>query len=341
MTTVPPFNWTALVLEAKKRRAQEGLTQLAHATLANVSRETIRAFDRFEKTISIEKVLDILKVVGLAAKDGDDIRGNRADFELRSLDRWRKLTQSLPKDDPATFPNGYYVFTYELIGNLSAGLQCAPEKWLALLARIPSVSGWSPFHIFNTEALQPTIVGDELECWLGSDTARADKVFTDAPHLDFWRVSPAGVLFLLRAYQEDGADSQEPGTFLDIGLPIWRAGDIIDHALLLCAEIKKQKLGPVSQLRFDAWWTGLAGRQFVDWAAPTLTFARSRSYRCRLPEIRNAVEAKEPQLRENRNETLLALVKPLYEAFGVKDTDLIEELIAHRGQKQAGGGRAL
>ena len=333
--TTPPFNWTALVLEAKKRRAQEGLTQLAHANLANVSRETIRAFDRFEKTISIEKVLDILKVVGLAATDSDDHSGSRANFELRSLDRWRKLTQSLPKDDPATFPNGYYLFTYELIGNLSADLQGDPEKWLALLRRIPHVSGWSPFYIFNKEALQPTRVGDELECWLGSDTARADKVFDDAPHLDFWRVSPAGVLFLLRAYQEDGADSQEPGTFLDIGLPIWRVGDIIDHALLLSDEIRKQKLGSVSHVRFDAWWTGLAGRQFVDWAAPTLTFARSKSYRCRLPEIRNAIEAKEPQLRENQNETLLAIVKPLYEAFGAIDTELIEELIARRGQKLA------
>jgi len=335
MSARAPFNWTALVLEAKKRRAQEGLTQIAHANLARVSRETIRAFDRFEKTISIEKVLDILRVVGLVATGGDDLSGSRADFELRSLDRWRKLTQSLPKDDPATFPDGSYLFTYQLIGDLNPELQSKPGKWLDLLGRIPSVSGWSPFHVFNKDAFRPTIVDDELECWLGSVAARAEKVLQDAPHLDFWRVSPAGILFLLRAYLEDGADSQEPAAFLDVGLPIWRAGEIIDHALLLCHEIKKRNLGSIAQLRFDAWWTGLAGRQFVDWAAPTLPIARSRSYRCRLPEIRNAVDARESELRGNRNETLLSLVKPLYEAFGLKDIDQIEELIARRDQKRA------
>jgi transcriptional regulator with XRE-family HTH domain len=333
MNTVPPFNWTALVLEAKKRRAQEGLSQLAHANLANVSRETIRAFDHYEKTISVAKVLDILKVVGLAGNEEDALAGDRRDFELRSLDRWRKLTQTLEKGDPATFPDGHYLFIYELIGNLGAELQSEPEKWRELLRIVPSVSGWSPFHIFTKDSLQPTVVGNELECWLGSDSARADKALTDAPHLDFWRVSPKGLLFLLRAYQEDGADSQEHGTFLDIGLPIWRAGDIIEHARLLSDVIEKRRLGTVKQVRFDGWWTGLSGRQLVDWSAPTLNLARSRQYRCRLPEVRNAVEAKKDELVSHPDATLLALVKPLYEAFGVKDEEVLDELLSQRNRK--------
>ncbi|MGE3476027.1 MAG: hypothetical protein AB7H70_09490 [Rhodospirillaceae bacterium] len=337
MNTVPSFNWTALVLEAKKRRAQEGLSQVAHANLANVSRETIRAFDRYEKTISIAKVLDILKVVGLASNEEDALAADRRDFELRSLDRWRKLTQTLETDDPATFPDGHYLFTYELIGDISAELQGDPEKWRELLSIIPSVSGWSPFHIFNKESLQPIVVGNELECWLGSDSARTDNTFTDAPHLDFWRVSPSGLFFLLRAYQEDGAESQEHGTFLDIGLPIWRAGDIINHALLLSDAIQKRKLGKVEQIRIDGRWTGLAGRQFVDWASPTLTFARSRQYRCRLPEVRNVVEAKKADLANNSDATLLALVKPLYDAFGAKDEDLLDELLSQRNDKRRRG----
>jgi len=334
MTATPKFNWNALVLEAKRRRVREGLTQLEHANLANVSRTTIASFDRFETTLSIEKALDILRVVGLADQGGDAASSDRAQFELDALERWRKLTQKLPEGDPATFPDGHYLFSYELIGELDAGLRNAPQKWLELLRRVPSVSGWPPFNIFNKEALQPSVVDDTLECWLGSPSARQDKVFDDAPHLDFWRVSPAGRALILRAYQEDGADSAEPGTFLDIGLPVWRAGDIIDHALLVSAEIGKRKLGSVTRVRFETWWSGLAGRQFVDWAVPTLRFTGSAFYRCSLPEIRNTGEWDVAELRENPADGLRTLVEPLYDAFGVKDSEQIDDLIDYRKQKQ-------
>jgi transcriptional regulator with XRE-family HTH domain len=335
MTATPKFNWNSLVLEAKRRRVQEGLTQLEHANLANVSRTTIAAFDRFETTLSIEKALDILRVVGLADEGDDATSSDRAQFERDALERWRKLTQKLPEGDPATFPDGYYLFSYELIGELSAKLTSAPLKWLELLRDVPSASGWPPFNIFKTQALQPSVVEDTLECWLGSPSARKDKVFDDAPHLDFWRVSPAGRALILRAYQEDGADSAEPGTFLDIGLPVWRAGDMIDHALRVAAEIAERKQGSVTRIRFDAWWTGLAGRQFVDWASPTFRLAGSSFYRCSLPEVRNTGEWDEAELREYPADALRALVKPLYDAFGVRESgEQIDTAIGYRKQKQ-------
>jgi transcriptional regulator with XRE-family HTH domain len=335
MIATPKFNWNAWVLEAKRRRVQEGLTQLEHANLANVSRTTIASFDRFETSLSIEKALDILRVVGLADEGGGGGSANQAQFELDALERWRKLTQKLPDGDPATFPDGHYLLSYELIGEIDAGLRNAPPKWLELLRRVQPVSTWPPFNVFKKEALQPVVVEDTLECWLGSASARQDKVFEDAPHLDFWRVSPAGRALILRAYQEDGADSGEPGTFLDIGLPVCRAGDIIDHALLLSAEIGKRKLGFVTRVRFNAWWTGLAGRQFVDWAVPTIRSIGFRLYRCALPEIRNTGEWDEAELRNDPANALRTLVKPLYDAFGVKDSEQIDDLINYRKQKQA------
>jgi transcriptional regulator with XRE-family HTH domain len=339
MTATPKFNWSSLVLEAKRRRVREGLTQLEHANLANVSRTTIASFDRFETTLSIEKALDILRVVGLADEGRDATSSERAQFERDALERWQKLIQKLPEGDPATFPDGQYLFSYELIGELDARLRNAPLKWLELLRDVPSVSGWPPFNIFNTEALRPSVVDDKLECWLGSASARQNKVFDDAPHLDFWRVSPDGRALILRAYQEDGADSAEPGTFLDIGLPVWRAGDIIDHALHVAAEIGERKLGSVTRIRFDAWWTGLAGRQFVDWASPTFRLAGSLFFRCSLPEIRNTGEWNETELREHPTNALRALVKPLYDAFGVRNSgEQIDKVIDYRKQRQ---GRRL
>jgi transcriptional regulator with XRE-family HTH domain len=62
---IAPLNWRALVNEALRRRKAEKLTQRRHAALASVSVPTIVAFDRGERTLSLAKAFDILRVVGL------------------------------------------------------------------------------------------------------------------------------------------------------------------------------------------------------------------------------------------------------------------------------------
>jgi hypothetical protein len=79
-------------------------------------RTTIAAFDRFETTLSIDKGLDILRVVGLADADGGAASSDRTQFERDALERWQKLTQKLPEGDPVSFPDRRCLFSYELIG---------------------------------------------------------------------------------------------------------------------------------------------------------------------------------------------------------------------------------
>src|SRR5262249_11021879 len=102
---VEPLDWDQVVIEAKRRRAEEKLSQQAHAALAGVSRDTIRAFDHFERSITLEKALAILRAVGLAQEKASDESGHAA-FIRRATERWQALIQSLPSDHPARFPNG-------------------------------------------------------------------------------------------------------------------------------------------------------------------------------------------------------------------------------------------
>jgi transcriptional regulator with XRE-family HTH domain len=69
---VTPLNWRALVAEALRRRKAEKLTQREHAALASVSIPTIVAFDRGERTLSLAKAFDILRVVGLIEEPTED-----------------------------------------------------------------------------------------------------------------------------------------------------------------------------------------------------------------------------------------------------------------------------
>src|ERR1700722_13566174 len=92
----PPLNWSALVEEAIRRRKAEKLTQREHAALASVSIPTIVGFDRGEKTLTLAKAFDILRVVGLLEEPVEG--GAQEAFVQEAFARWRELTAKLPKD---------------------------------------------------------------------------------------------------------------------------------------------------------------------------------------------------------------------------------------------------
>ena len=70
-------------------------------------------------------------------------------------------------------------------------------------------------------------------------------------------------MFLLRGYYEDTGGSSdrkiEPGTIIDIRMPIWRVAECLDHARILSSLLAPGE----DQLRvlFRTRWYGLAGRR--------------------------------------------------------------------------------
>nr|WP_234841388.1 hypothetical protein [Sinorhizobium meliloti] len=74
-------------------------------------------------------------------------------------------------------------------------------------------------------------------------------------------------MFLIRGYQEDGAETFPAGTILDTTLPLWRMSEVLLHAEKLASLLRKDADTAVT-VHFRAMFTGLRGRVLRSWANP-------------------------------------------------------------------------
>jgi hypothetical protein len=171
-------------------------------------------------------------------------------------DRHAALVKNLPADDARRFPRGYYLFAYQLRGALRP--VSATELLEILRANTPRHTGWPPWWVPTRPEIAPYLSDGAIECWLGRDSAPRD-----AAHSDFWRVSPEGLAFLMRGYQEDGPEVERmgftPGVVMDVTVPVWRVGEALLHAQALASDIGND----LTEVVFRANYTGLAGRSLA------------------------------------------------------------------------------
>ena len=263
---IEPINWQEIVKVAKLKRKEEGLTQKAHASLAGVSIPTIISFDNAETTLSLQKALDILKVVNMVEKksyNSDRLSG----FALNAKNKWQKLISSLPENSLAAHPFGYYTCTFSIEGLLRTINIQGFKKILEEVSRI-KYSGWSPFWMPQSDDIAPYVTDDNnIECWLGNKylAKKRDRIFPSPE--DFWLASSSGLMYLQRAYHEDcRSELLKPGTILDINLPIRNITEIICYADRLRRAIS---LDPVqSSVNLHILYTGLKGRKLANWTNP-------------------------------------------------------------------------
>ena len=303
-----PINWRALVAEALRRRKAEKMTQKEHAALASVSIPTIVAFDRAERTLSLAKAFDILRVVGLVDEPVED--GAQEAFVRDAFARWRALTADLEKDSPARFPHGWYRIDYALEGEFE---QPDLHKLLPLIERAElRHTGWPMFVTMTRPELVPVEVDGVLECWIKPADDESDRLAADAAHCDFWRAAPSGRMFLIRGYQEDTQDTFAPGSILDTTLPVWRIGEGLLHAARLAALVKPA--GEIT-VRFRIFYTGLSGRVLRAWANP-LTNLHVEGGAARSDEAVLETVAPAKDIEGNLAHYVTPLVTSLYERFG-------------------------
>jgi transcriptional regulator with XRE-family HTH domain len=299
------LNWHALVAEALRRRKAEKLTQRQHAALASVSIPTIVGFDRGERTLSLAKAFDILRVVGLIDEPAED--GAQEAFVQEAFARWRDLTSKLPEDSPARFPHGWYRIDYALEGDLK---EVELHKLQQILTQAElRLTGWPVFWVPTREDLAPREVDGIVECWL------PPRAHFDPAHCDFWRATPAGRMFLIRGYQEDSQETFPPATIFDSGLPIWRLGEALLHAARL-AELLKQDENSTITVRFRALYTGLIGRVLKAWANP-LTDLLVEGAAARSDEAMLEIVVPASAIEKDLAAHIFPLVASLYERFGV------------------------
>jgi hypothetical protein len=239
---------------------------------------------------------------------------------------WETLVNDLPDDAPARCPLGRYELDYALLGDFDK--PSLTELLDKLRLTVAHRSNWPEFWVPTRPEIEPVPINDTIQCWLGTP-AMGER---DPGHVDFWRASPEGRMFLLRGYLEDiggwPGHPIEPGTIIDIREPVWRVAECLDHARILGSLLAPgQEFKVLSRAR----WYGLSGRHLSSFDVRQAFFMRD--YR-RSQQDEFAVERTLDvrQIADNLPEIIHPLLQPLYELFTFFELtmDHVRQTLANR-----------
>ena len=280
-----------------------------------------------------EDMLSAIRSIVLGRADTEpitpDSEQNIEIFRTTSFERWRSVTNKLSLDSPERFPYGYYEVSIHPIGSTPTESLGELQKRLALARRI-ELTGWPPFLEMGREEWKPYPKNDYIEAWIGR---RIDERFPREPNVsDYWRASQSGQLYTIRGYTEDSIKDRknvEPGTILDVTLPVWRTGEIIFFAARLIAEFEG-----VESVLINCRFTGLSGRIItsLNWHHRSV-----QTRACHTDEIEKYAHVTPQQLEENVVEIIHQLLEPLYEAFDFYKLEraLVEEELSRLRKRES------
>jgi len=213
---------------------------------------------------------------------------------------------------PESYKTGWWSCSYRVTP--VANPPTLPS-WRAILLEVKgSETGWPVWlSLESRPGMGMRISGDVIECLLG-----------DTDDRDFWRADPKGELFLLRRLQEDtDFKNAQPGTFIDLTLPVWRTGECLLHSSRLAT-----KLG-ADLVEMEMRWGGLAGRELRALAGPNRSVMRHLV--CHDTEVSAAVTATALEIPDTLPALVKALVAPLYARFDFfEPADELYESELHR-----------
>lgn len=232
------------------------------------------------------------------------------------LARWNALVGALPANAGPRCPHGHHWFAYEIEG---APRQISPARLPEVLrGSVVRHTGWPPFWFPTREGIVPYPIDGAVECWLGGDP-QIPVGTRDAAHSDFWRISPNGLAFLLRGYQEDGSEARRPGrqaaapgTLFDLTFPVWRVGEVMLHAASLARNLVE---GPAT-INFVVHYNGLSGRALASLSGLRLMW-NTRIARQDSITLRTRIDA--AAIGPNLPEIIQPLLAPLYGLFDFAD----------------------
>lgn len=227
------------------------------------------------------------------------------EFSSAAALRWEKRITKLPNDAPPRLPYGFYDFAAIIEGNVKRPTLGALREIIS--REIHNYSGWPPFLTLNRAPFAPAAVDGAVEFWRGPDT---DGSFTKPAQHDFWRVSPDGLLFTRRGYQEDGGyKDRPPGTSLDITTPTLRIGE----AILNACYIARAMTTGTTDITVRVHYSHLSGRELVSFGNPNrILFEGYKATQNNYEAIHTISLSALPQ---NLPEIVHALLSPLYELF--------------------------
>jgi len=224
-------------------------------------------------------------------------------FVEQSQGRWRAILEEKTGESHGNWcPHGGVIFAYAVEGDF-----IEPDL-LQLLEKMRIAEGHEtgrpPWLVPYENDLAPYPLHGAVECSFAS-------LHPENPgSADFWRVSPKGLVYLWRGYQEDLAENIQAGAIFDLVLPIWRVGETLLHA----ARFARLLSDGAARVRYTAHWSGLKGRRLAAWADPMrMTYAQERQARQEVAE--GEVTADTEQIKPNLADLVMKVTAPVYEAF--------------------------
>ena len=201
-------------------------------------------------------------------------------------------------------PLGYYELAFEILD-----VPAAPSL-VKLLQRLNAArqirhTGWGPFVSLNREPFEPQPFEGLIETWLGAP--EEGRQLRTPAHCDFWRAHPDGRLFLQRGYDEDESQRVEPGTCIDVTLPIWRVGEAMLHVARLARSFDEN---PTMVVRCR--YTALQNRILTSVEHRRTIFD---NHICSDSEAIIETQATATEIDDNLAEVLHPMLVPLYERF--------------------------
>lgn len=214
---------------------------------------------------------------------------------------------NLPTDAPARMPLGNYEIGFALEGAEPAPSLVSLRQRVDEAHRI-KLTGWPAFLTMTRQGLAPYAAEGGVEAWLGRPGIER-FLGEDAAHSDFWRIVPEGMLYMRTGYDEDGApDRADPGTAIDLTLPIWRVGE----ALLFARRFAATYDG-IDRITARVRWSGLEGRTLRTMSGNRIPMSYDRV--SHTAEVESALSVTPEQVDDNLPEVLRSFVAPVYEAF--------------------------
>lgn len=228
------------------------------------------------------------------------------EFERVALERWNQLIRDLPADDDARMVLGRYEISFELLDVPAAASAGELRRRMAVASQVKH-TGWGPFVQLSRREFEPRIVNGNVEAWLGEPVA--DRMMRNSAHCDYWCANPVGRFFLLRGYDEDAVNGVEPGSIIDITMPIWRVGEALLYASRL-----SQSFAENPRISVRCHFRGLNNRRLgaVD---QTRRFFMDDTRVCHDAEVELSTSASAAAMLDNLIEILHPFLVPLYERF--------------------------
>lgn len=204
-----------------------------------------------------------------------------------------------------------------------------------LFPSMPHLSGWAPWLDSRFASLppdRPYVIDDGWEALLFEG-----KASLIGPHLDFWRMEPAGRFYHLRGLEDDlaratSSNAPEPYTTLDFLLATLRVAEMIaigmSFALALGADAQ------TTSLPFGFRWRKLSGRVLACWVDPR------RFFRAPAPAVQDEITTTVVVPLETPRTGIAPYVydatEPLFSLFGGMQFDksviegIVQELVQRR-----------